>query len=34
MFEMMPFRKNDLARHDDFFSPFLRNFFNDDFLQK
>lgn len=32
MFDMIPFRKNDLIRRDDFFSPFLKNFFNDDFF--
>ncbi|MBI6874404.1 heat shock protein Hsp18 [Clostridium aciditolerans] len=32
MFDMVPFRKNDLVRRDDFFSPFLKNFFNDDFF--
>lgn len=32
MFDMVPFRKNDLTRRDDFFSPFLKNFFNDDFF--
>lgn len=33
MFEMVPFRKNHgLTRGDDFFSPFLKNFFSDDFF--
>lgn len=33
MFEIIPFRKNHgLTRGDDFFSPFLKNFFDDDFL--
>lgn len=32
MFDMVPFRKNDLIRRDDFFTPFLKNFFNDDFF--
>ncbi|HBM74971.1 MAG TPA: heat-shock protein [Clostridiaceae bacterium] len=31
MFGMMPFRKNNLNSKDEFFSPFLRNFFDDDF---
>jgi HSP20 family protein len=30
MFEMIPFGKNNLSRRDDFFSPFLKNFFDDD----
>jgi HSP20 family protein len=30
MFEMMPFRKNNVARRDDFFTPFLKNFFDED----
>lgn len=32
MFEMIPFGKNNLTRRDDFFSPFLKNFFDDDFF--
>lgn len=32
MFDMVPFRKNNLIKRDDFFSPFLKNFFNDDFF--
>lgn len=33
MFEMVPFRKNGLAkRGDDFFNNFFNNFFNDEFL--
>lgn len=32
MFGMMPYRKRSLAERDDFFSPFIRNFFNDDFF--
>ncbi|KZL89300.1 heat shock protein Hsp18 [Clostridium magnum] len=32
MFHMVPFKKNDLMRRDDFFSPLLKNFFSDDFL--
>ena len=32
MFELIPFREDDLARHDDFFSPFVKNFFNDDYF--
>lgn len=30
MFEMIPFRKNNLSMRDDFFAPFFKNFFNDD----
>lgn len=30
MFEMIPFRKNNLSRRDDLFSPFFKNFFEDD----
>jgi len=32
MFEMMPFRRNSLSRKDDFFSPFFKHFFDDDFF--
>ncbi len=32
MFDMIPFRKNNLSKRDDFFSPFLKNFFDDDFF--
>lgn len=32
MFEMMPFRRNNLSRGDEFLSPFFKNFFSDDFL--
>ncbi|MGU9537439.1 heat shock protein Hsp18 [Clostridium tepidum] len=32
MFDMIPFRRNDLSRGDDVFSPFFKNFFNDDFF--
>lgn len=32
MFDMIPFRKNNLTRREDFFSPILRNFFDDDFF--
>ncbi|MCM8709613.1 Hsp20/alpha crystallin family protein [Clostridium sp. SYSU_GA19001] len=33
MFEMIPFRRNNnLTRRDDFFSPFLKSFFDDDFF--
>ncbi len=32
MFDMIPFRRNDLSRRDDVFSPFFKNFFNDDFF--
>ncbi|WP_027625953.1 heat shock protein Hsp18 [Clostridium lundense] len=30
MFDMIPFRKNNLTGRDDLFSPFLKNFFDDD----
>lgn len=33
MFELIPFREDDLARHDDF-SPFVKNFFNDDYFKE
>ena len=32
MFDMIPFRKNNVSRKDDFFSPFMKNFFSDDFF--
>lgn len=32
MFEMIPFRRNNLTNREDFFSPFLKNFFDDDFF--
>ena len=32
MFEMMPFRRNTMSRKDDFFSPFFKSFFDDDFF--
>lgn len=32
MFEMIPFRRNNVARRDDFFTPFFKNFFEDDFF--
>ncbi|MFU0824151.1 heat shock protein Hsp18 [Clostridium sp.] len=32
MFDMVPFRRNNLARRDDFFSPLFKNFFDDDFF--
>ncbi|QAA33382.1 heat shock protein Hsp18 [Clostridium manihotivorum] len=32
MFEMIPFRKSNLSRGDDFFTPFFKNFFDDDFF--
>lgn len=32
MFEMVPFRRNNINRRDDFFTPFLKNFFDDDFF--
>ncbi|MPM46536.1 18 kDa heat shock protein [bioreactor metagenome] len=32
MFEMIPFRKNNVTRRDDFFTPFFKNFFEDDFF--
>ncbi|EDU37077.1 heat-shock protein [Clostridium sporogenes] len=30
MFDMIPFRKNSINKKDDFFSPFLDTFFNDE----
>ncbi len=32
MFDMIPFRKNNLNKKDEFFSPFFNNFFNDEFF--
>lgn len=32
MFDMIPFRKNNLNKRNEFFSPFFNNFFNDDFF--
>lgn len=32
MFDLTPFRKNNLSGTDDFLSPFIRNFFDDGFL--
>ncbi|MCW6062102.1 heat shock protein Hsp18, partial [Clostridium sporogenes] len=32
MFHMIPFRKNNLNKKDEFFSPFFNNFFNDEFF--
>lgn len=32
MFDMIPFRKNNINKKDEFFSPFLDTFFNDEFL--
>lgn len=32
MFDMIPFRKNSLAGREDFFSSFLKNFFDDDYF--
>jgi HSP20 family protein len=32
MFDMIPFRKNNLSKRDDFFSPFLKDLFDDDFF--
>ncbi len=29
MFDMIPFRKNNLNKRNEFFSPFFNNFFND-----
>lgn len=34
MFDMVPFRKNNLSRRDDFFSPFLKSFFDDDLFSE
>lgn len=30
MFDMIPYRRNNLSERDDFFAPFLKSFFNDD----
>ncbi|EHN14742.1 heat shock protein Hsp18 [Clostridium sporogenes] len=32
MFDMITFRKNNLNKKDEFFSPFFNNFFNDEFF--
>ncbi|WP_127836280.1 heat shock protein Hsp18 [Clostridium prolinivorans] len=32
MFEMIPFRKNNLSKKDDFFPQFFKSFFDDDFF--
>ena len=32
MFDMIPFRKDNLSTKDQFLSPFFKNFFNDDFF--
>lgn len=32
MFDMIPFRKNNITKKDDFFTQFLKNFFDDDFV--
>lgn len=32
MFDMVPFGKNNLIRREDFFSPLLKSFLNDEFL--
>lgn len=32
MFDLVPFRRNNLTKRDDFFSPFLKSFFDDDFF--
>jgi HSP20 family protein len=32
MSDLTPFRKNNLSKRDDFFSPFIQNFLNDDFF--
>ncbi|KRU24529.1 heat shock protein [Clostridium sporogenes] len=32
MFDMIPFRRNNLNKKDEFFSPFFNNFFNDEFF--
>jgi HSP20 family protein len=34
MFDMVPFRKNNLSRRDDFFSPFLKSFFDEDLFSE
>ncbi|NFA62017.1 Hsp20/alpha crystallin family protein [Clostridium sporogenes] len=32
MFDMIPFRRNNLNKKDEFFSPFFNTFFNDEFF--
>jgi HSP20 family protein len=32
MFDMIPFRRNNVTNRQDVFSPFFKNFFNDDFF--
>ncbi|EJO5348845.1 Hsp20/alpha crystallin family protein [Clostridium botulinum] len=32
MLDMIPYRKDNLSTRDQFFSPFFKNFFNDDFF--
>lgn len=32
MFDMIPFRKNNINKKDEFFSSFLDTFFNDEFF--
>ncbi len=32
MFDMIPFRKNNINKKDEFFSRFLDTFFNDEFF--
>jgi HSP20 family protein len=32
MFDIVPFRRNNLSRRDDFFSPLFKSFFDDDFF--
>ena len=32
MFGIVPFRNNHLSKGDDYFTPFLKNFFEDDFF--
>ncbi|EYE87750.1 heat-shock protein [Fervidicella metallireducens AeB] len=32
MFDLVPFRRNNLTRNDEFFTPFLKTFFDDDFF--
>lgn len=32
MFDLVPFKKNNLIRNDEFFTPFLKTFFDDDFF--
>lgn len=34
MFDMIPYKRNSLSRRNDFFTPFLKSFFDDDFFSE